>query len=204
MRRTALLTLLAAIAGCSSKDPNTTPQPAAPPTTTASRYVGNVTVDLEGATVTVPVPEDVFVGVTLAAAGWAKGSAVSRSVGVLQPDGAGDVFLRAIDAVVQKYAWRPMRPNDVGMSCQSGGGKSVAGATCSMKYVNAVLMLKALALRSDSGFVAMSVVKVPSGSRQMETTNYCVTLEYQGTGWVARRGEKVVTTRMCPRPAGMP
>jgi hypothetical protein len=203
MRSPAFCLLLAAAAGCAAKKTEgAATQPA--PVTATTRFTGVADMDLEGANAPDNVPDDVFAGIGIAAAGWAKGTATSGSVGVVFPDGAPEKFKRALEAISQKYAWRPMRQNEVGMSCVAGGSRSLAGATCSMKMVASVFRLNRVLVRGDSSWTTLSIIKVPSGSREMQTTFYCVELGYQGTGWVARHGEKVVSARLCPRPAGMP
>ena len=199
MRRVAIVMLMAASAGCAAKKTEPVATQAAP-ATASTRFTGFVDVDLEGANAPDNVPEDVFAGVGVAAAGWAKGTATSGGVGVVYPDGASLVFKRALDAVSQKYAWRPMKPNDVVVVC-GAGNKSLTQLTCYFKDVVSVFRLHRLLLRGDSSWVALSVAKVPSGSREVQTFVYCVSLEYQAHGWVAKHGEKVISPRLCPRPA---
>jgi hypothetical protein len=209
MRAKAMCLLLAAAAGCGGKKSGATMEPtpagapaeAAATTTTSQRFTGYAELDLEGGNPPSTVPEDVFRSVALAATAWAKGGATSGSVGVFQPDGASDIYKVALEAVRSKYSWRPIYKQDFGMICSAGGNRSMTNGTCSMKFVNNVLQLQSMRLRPDSAFVGLAVSKVPSGSRTIETMIYCVSLEYQGTGWVAKRGERVVSTRLCPRPS---
>jgi hypothetical protein len=208
MRVTAAVCLLATVAGCGGKksDVGTQPAPAAAPAaaSVSPRFGGYAELDLEGGNPPSNVPEDVFKSIAVTAAGWAKGAATSGSVGVFQPDGPSEPFKRALEAISARYSWRPINKADFGMTCTRGGNRSLSGSTCNMKFVQNVLQLQSMRLRPDSAFVGLSVSKVPSGTTSIETTTYCVSLEYQGTGWVAKRGERVSSTRLCPRPAGMP
>lgn len=159
--------------------------------------VGNVRV------IFVPVPEDVFVNIGVAAAGYAKGVISSRSIGVFQPTNADNRFLTMVQAVTNKWSYRPITPQEFHTVCGSnskGGSTSINGPSCSMFAVNAVLQINYIRMTRDSGFVGGSVTKVPSGQTRPETNHYCIVLVRAGKDeWKGVHAERIPDLRQCPR-----
>ena len=152
----------------------------------------------------IPVPDDVFVAVSVAAAGWAKGTIGGKQIGMYQPDGAPPVVRQAIEAVTARYAFRPITPADYGVVCRQSARSTTSitqqSATCSMKYVEAVLAINSLRMTRDSAYVGASITRVPAGSNKSETNRFCVTLVRKDqSAWEAKRSDRIVNTASCPR-----
>lgn len=200
-----LLVAVTVVAGaaCASK-PKPQPEPQVETATVDVTMPSGETRTVPVKLVFVPVPDDVFVAVTVAAAGWAKGTIGGKQIGMYQPDGAAPLVRTAIEAVTARYAFRPITPADFGVVCRNSARTTTSitqqSATCSMKYVEAVLAINSLRMTRDSAYVGASIIRVPSGSNKAETNRFCVTLirKDQKT-WEAKRSEHVVNTGSCPR-----
>lgn len=148
-------------------------------------------------------PDDIFVGMAVAATGWTKGSIGAGTVGIFQPDGADPRMRRAIEAATTRYALRPIGPSDYAVVC---GGNAPArtsitsrSAKCSMKYVDAVIAFNTVMMGRDSGYVGLNVTRVPNGADRLERVNYCITLVRKVDQWEAKRGERALDRHRCPR-----
>jgi hypothetical protein len=209
--RFAMLAVLAALAACSKKEPETTSSPAIDE---ATRIAEDVKAQVEaqtGAPVTnmtvmidfVDPPDDVFVDMTIAAAGWAKSSIASRTIGVYQAEGASEPFRLAVEAVTRRYAFRPIGPSDYQVVCGGNAPSQTSITTrtakCSMKYVDAVLAFNTVRMTRDSGYVGLNITRVPNGANRAERVHHCITLIRKGAEWEAKRSERMVDARRCPR-----
>jgi hypothetical protein len=145
--------------------------------------------------------EDDYVGLIVAAAGWARKSV--RSLGILQQTTGHPLWAKASMAATQKYALRPIQMSDYSVVCGQPDRKQTSIANvkevCTMKYVDAVMQFNAIRLTRDSGYVALGITRVPSGANRAETTYQCVSIAKKGKEWEARRAERVVDWQLCPR-----
>jgi hypothetical protein len=210
MRKHLVATLTLLVAGaCSRKQPEPQPTPVDVAMQIAQQAQAHMDSIQPGATmgrVTInfvePTESD-YVGLFVAAAGWAKRS-VARTVGVLQQSDAPPYFQQASKAAAQKYALRPIELTDYQVVCGQPERQqtSITGqkSVCTMKYVDAVLHFNSIRMRRDSGFVTVGVTKVPTGQSKPETVYNCVTLVRKGAGWDAKRSERVVDYHRCPKP----
>ena len=203
--RLAVLTLL--VIGCSKQEPEPTPTPAGE----AVEITEELRAQIEAQT-GIPVtsmsvrfedpPEDVFVNMVVAAGGWAKGTA--RLIGVYQSPSASPRFRRAVEAVTNRYAFRPIGPSDFAVVC-GGNAPSRTSITartpkCSMKYVDAVLAFNSVMMGRDTGFVGLNITRVPTGTTKAERVYYCISLLRKGEdAWEAKRSERIVNAARCPR-----
>jgi hypothetical protein len=199
--RLVAVSMLLPFAACAKKAPQASPTPAAervkPGMPTRTEVAPGVT-RYEFA----EPPEDVFVDLMVAAAGWAKGMNGGRSTGVYQPEGADARFMRAVEAVTARYALRPIAASDFGVVCTSGGNRtSISGqtASCSMKYVDAVLAFNNIRQGADSGYVGLSITRVPTGQNRSERVYYCITLANNGQKWEPKRNKRVNDPERCWR-----
>ena len=199
-----------AVAGCAKKkeEPGTLPAPVAQ----AVQQAETMSAQIEAETGTpvarmtlnfVEPSEEDYVGLFVAAAGWAKRS-VARTIGVLQQTDAPQVFQRASEAASQKYALRPIALTDYSVVCGQPERQQTSitqqKSVCTMKYVDAVLHFNSIRMRRDSGYVTVGVTKVPTGGTRPETVYNCVTLARKGREWEAKRSERVVDYHRCPKP----
>jgi hypothetical protein len=147
-------------------------------------------------------PEDVFVDLMVAAAGWAKGANSGRPLGVYQPLDADAPARRGVEAVTTRYGLRPINPSDFVVVCTSAGATVTARfGGCSMKYVDAVLAFNGIRMGRDSGYVGLELTRVPSGKNTAENVFYCVTLAKDDSRWQARRSRRVEDPGRCWRGA---
>jgi hypothetical protein len=198
--RLTRFTFVLALAGAACG--GTTPAPAATPAPTASRDSTSPFPTLIAKQVLMPVPEDIFVNLGVAAAGYAKGVISTRSIGVYQPTNADARFLRMIQAVTTKWSYRPITAQDFKVVCGKSdrGTQSINGRSCSMYAVNAVLQINYIRMTRDSGFVGGSVTHVPTGATQSERNHYCIVLVRKGTDeWTGVHTERIPDVRQCPR-----
>lgn len=194
--RFRLITMLglAAATGCASKNqPDAAPAPAdAAPANAAPAQI-----------ISLDVPEDIFVGMGVAAIGWAKGYLSPRSVGIYQAEDASPQFRRMVQAATTRYAVRPIQSSDFAVVC-SGSDRSRSAITspatrCTMKYVDAVVAFNSVRRGRDSGYVGMSITRVPPGANRSERIYYCITLARKDTAWAFKRNERVVDPQRCFR-----
>ena len=199
--RYAVIPMLVLIAACGKKEPATKPAP----TSASGQVVTGVEVAPGVTRYEFPEPpEDVFVDLMVAAAAWGKNLNGGRSTGVYQPEAADPKFTRAVQAATDRYALRPIHPAEYGVVCQSGGNNtSITGKSgrCSMKLVDAVLAFNSIRQGKDSGYVGMSITRVPTGQNKSEQVFYCVTLAREGTAWKPRHNERVQDPKRCFRRA---
>jgi hypothetical protein len=199
--------IAATLGGCAQKKPEPTPTPvetvAATAEQTRAAIEAQTGTPVNSMTITfVDPPDDVFVGLIVAAAGWARGGITARSIGILQAEGAEPRFRRAVEAVNQRYALRPIAPSDFTVVCgNSQTSNTSRGATsrCSMKYVDAVLAFNAVRVRGDAGYVGLDVTRVPAGADRVERTFYCITMAKTAGEWKAKKSERVVDPQRCIR-----
>lgn len=205
-RRLVVFFIAAAIAGCAKKEPEAKPSPVGEAVAAAVAQRDQIEAQTGGEVGSLTVrfvepPEDVFVDLFVAAAFWAKSSTSARSMGVLQAEGAEPRWRRAVEAVNQRYALRPINPSDFTVVCGNPQTQSTSrgGQRCSMKYVDAVLAFNSIRIRRDSGYVGLNVSRVPSGADRAERIYYCVTLGRVGGEWKARKSDRVVDPQRCLR-----
>lgn len=202
----AVAALLAA--ACSRKEPEAKPTPVEVAQQLAQQAEARA--NAEGAqlgsfTITFVEPTEAdYVNLIVGAAGWARKSI--RSLGVLQQSTGNPLWQRASEAATQKYALRPIQLSDYQTVCgQPDRGQtsiSQQKAVCTMKYVDAVMAFNSVRMTRDSGYVALSITRVPTGATRAETSYQCVALVRKGAEWEARRADRIIDWHRCPR--GMP
>jgi hypothetical protein len=207
MTQRPLVLFVAALAACSSQSPpESKPTPAAAVAQAeqiraigeqSGRNVVSVTMVFRD-----PSGQD-YEDLVIASTSWAKGS-ISRSLGVLDPDGAPPLLRNAILAAVQRHALRVIPLSDFTVVCQSRQATRVDAATtvCGMKHVDAVLQFTAVRIAGDSGWVGTNVTRVPRGGSSAVRTYHCVTLAKKGRVWEAKRSQVVQDEHRCPRNLG--
>jgi hypothetical protein len=207
MRRVAAALALVAGAGCAKKQPQAKPTPVTQAVQQADRLSAQVEAETGGRVASMTIrfiepTEDDYVGLIVAAAGWARRT-VARSIGVLQQTTDSPMWEHASRAATQRYALRPISLDDYQVVC--GGNQpqqtsvSRSSPVCTMKYVDAVLQFTSVRLSSDSGYVGVGVTRVPSGATRSEVTWSCITLARKGAEWDARRSERMEDAHRCPR-----
>lgn len=199
--RCIAVSLLVLLAACAKKEPQTSPTPAAQQARADMPTRTEVAPGVTRYEFADP-PEDVFVDLMVAAAGWAKGTSGGRSTGVYQPEAADARFKRAVKAVTDRYALRPIFASDFRVVCTSGGNRtSITGQSgrCSMKYVDAVLAFNSIRQGRDSGYVGLSLTRVPTGQNRSERVFYCITLAKNGPQWEPKRNRRVDDPERCWR-----
>jgi hypothetical protein len=204
--RVAILALLAVVACAKKEEPKALPEPVAQAVQQAERMSAQIEAEtgtpVGSMTLTFVEPsEDDYVGLIVAAAGWARKSV--RSLGILQQTTGHPLWAKASMAATQKYALRPIQMSDYSVVCGQPDRKQTSIANvkevCTMKYVDAVMQFNAIRLTRDSGYVALGITRVPSGANRAETTYQCVSIAKKGKEWEARRAERVVDWQLCPR-----
>lgn len=198
---------LVATTACSKKEPETKPTPVEVAQQLAAQAEARA--NAEGAqlgsfTITFVEPTEAdYINLILGAAGWARKSI--RSLGVLQQSTGHPLWQRASEAATQKYALRPIQLSDYQTVCgQPDRGQtsiSQQKVVCTMKYVEAVMQFNSVRMTRDSGYVALSITRVPAGGTRAETSYQCVALVRKGAEWEARRADRVVDWQRCPRGA---
>ena len=208
------LSSLALISGCAKKrDPEPLPAPVQEAQAVTEQIKAQIEAQtghpVENLTVTmtyVEPPDDLFVEMTIAAAGWAKSSIGARRIGVYQNDGADRRFRMAVEGVTRRFAFRPIGQSDLAVVCNPAARTPSANTSptvvCSMKYVDAVLTFNSVRMARDSGFVGLNITRVPSGSSRSERTYYCVTLLKKDQQWEAKRSERMVDWNRCRQGTG--
>jgi hypothetical protein len=209
--RVLALSSLALIGACAKqKEPEPMPAPVQEAQAAAEQIKAQIEAEtgrpVDNLTVTinyVEPPENIFVGMTIAAAGWAKSSIGARRIGVFSAQTAEPRFRKTVEAVTNRYAFRTIQPADFTVVCAPASRAPTANSSptgvCSMKYVDAVIMFNSVRMARDSGFVGLNITRVPSGSNRSEQTFYCVTLLRKGEQWESKRSERMVDWNRCPR-----
>ena len=197
------------VAGCAKKEPEAKPSPVAQMVQQAERMSAQVEAEtgtpVGVMTITFVEPSETdYVNLIVAAAGWARKS--TRSLGVLQQSTGHPLWKRASEAATQRYALRPIQLSDYQTVCGTPERQQTSitqqKSVCTMKYVDAVMQFNAVRMTRDSGYVALSITRVPTGGTRAETTVQCVALARKGAEWEARRADRVIDYHRCPR--GMP
>lgn len=147
--------------------------------------------------------DDVYVDLIVTATGWAKGS-ITKSLGVLQNDDAANVLRRAIKEATRRHDLKPITLDDYVAVCRTRAASRSAPAerTCSMKGAEAVMQFVSARVAGDSGFVGISVTRVPKNSTRPESSHHCVALGRKDGKWEARRNEDRIDPKRCPRGSG--
>jgi hypothetical protein len=157
---------------------------------------------MRGTIVFVEPSETDYVNLIVAAAGWARKS--YRSLGVLQQTSGHPLWQHASAAATQKYALRPIQLSDFQTVCGQPERQQTSitqqKQICTMKYVDVVMQFNGVRMTRDSGYVALSLTRVPTGGNRAETTYQCVTLARKGREWDARHSARIVDHTRCPRP----
>lgn len=145
-------------------------------------------------------PDDMYVDLIVTATGWAKGS-IARSLGVLQSADATDLLRRAITEATQRHALRPIELKDYVAVCRTRQASRSAPSerTCSMKGAEAVMQFISAKVAGDSGFVGISVTRVPKNSTRPESFHYCIALARKDGKWEAHQNETKIDAERCPR-----
>ena len=206
MRSRLIVVALLATACAKKEEPKTLPVPVAQAVQQAERMSAQIEAEtgtpVGSMTLTFVEPsEEDYVGLIVAAAGWARKSV--RSLGILQQTTGHPLWAKGSLAATQKYALRPIQLSDYSVVCGQPDRKQTSIANvkevCTMKYVDAVMQFNAIRLTRDSGYVALGITRVPSGANRAETTYQCVSIAKKGQEWEARRAERVVDWQLCPR-----
>lgn len=144
--------------------------------------------------------DDVYIDLIVTATGWAKGS-ITKSLGVLQNTDAADVLRRAIMAATERHELRPIALDDYVAVCRTRQAtrSTPSERTCSMKGAEAVMQFISARVAGDSGFVGISVTRVPKNSTKPESAHYCIALGRKDGKWEARRNETQIDPERCPR-----
>jgi hypothetical protein len=204
--RVAILSLLAVVACAKKEEPKTVSGPVAQAVQQAERMSAQIEAEtgtpVGSMTLTFVEPsEEDYIGLIVAAAGWARKSV--RSLGILQQTTGHPLWAKASLAATQKYALRPIQPSDYSVVCGQPDRKQTSIANvkeiCTMKHVDAVMQFNSVRLTRDSGYVALGVTRVPSGATRAETVYQCVSIARKGNEWEARRADRVADWQLCPR-----
>ena len=207
--RTFALALAAGLAACSSQQPKAKAEPtpveiATQITAQAEEHaksmggtVGSVTIEF------VEPPDDVWVDMAVVAAGWAKSYLAPRTVGIYQAESAEPRFRRAVEAVTNRFALRPIAQSDFSVVCsgntRSRNSMTTPTAQCSMKYVDAVVGFNSIRIGRDTGYVGVGITRVPNGATRAEQVYYCITLGKKAGEWAFKRSERVIDPQRCFR-----
>lgn len=195
-----------ALVGCSKKEPETKPTPVEQAVQQAERKASQIEAEtgtqVGRMTITFVAPtEEDYVGIVVAAAGWARKS--YRSLGILQQTTGGPFWQHASEAAAQKYALRPIQQTDFQTVCGQAERQQTSitqqKTVCTMKYVDAVMHFNSVRMSRDSGYVALGITRVPTGQSRAETVYQCVTLARKAQAWEARHAERVVDWQRCHR-----